>query len=279
MTKEDIQNTTFPSGLQSLILGHLHHDYTNHEVMLPERLLSLRFGDAFDESLHNVRLPKGLQSLTLGYCFNQRMDTVILPRDLKTLTFGEAFNQNIDNLTLPKGLQSLTFGEDFNQSMKNVTLPSDLNSLTFGEDFNQSIQTITLPSGLKSLVLGGAFIQSMDDDTRIPAGFIPSGGANCTVEEYAYFSGGVITCTLCQQEFVHGYIPLFMRHLTCAHAGDIVDDDMLGLLRSLQRVVCTNTACGGFRRIGMRQCNLCRRTTVHRPIQAGDVIPGQIQTV
>ena len=89
----------------------------------------------------------------------------------------------------------------------------------------------------------------------------------------ASFPGGVITCTLCQQEFVHG-APGFMRHLTCAHAGCIVDDDMLGLLRSLQRAVCSNTACGGFRRIGMNQCNLCRRSTVPRPIQAGDVIPG-----
>ena len=266
MTKEGIQNITFPSGLQSLILGHLNHDYANHEVILPDCLRSLRFGDEFDESLDNVRLPKGLQSLTLGYCFNHSMDTVILPDGLKILKFGGAFNQNIDNLTLPKGLQSLTFGEGFNQSMENVTLPSDLNSLTFGEDFNQSIQTITLPSGLQSLVLGGTLIQRMDDDTCLPAGFIPSRRANCTVEESTSFPGGVITCTLCQQEFVHDFIPGFMRHLTQEHAGDMVDDDMLGLLRSLQRVVCSNTACGGFRRIGMRRCNLCRRSTVHRPI-------------
>ena len=135
-------------------------------------------------------------------------------------------------------------------------------------------RTITLPSGLQSLVLGGTLIQRMDDDTCLPAGFIPSRRANCTVEESTSFPGGVITCTLCQQEFVHDFIPGFMRHLTQEHAGDMVDDDMLGLLRSLQRVVCSNTACGGFRRIGMRRCNLCRRSTVHRPIQAGDVIPG-----
>ena len=92
---------------------------------LPNSLLSLTFGDRFNQSMENVTLPNGLQSLTFGYDFNQSMHNVILPTHLKSLTFGGRFNQSMENVTLPNGLQSLTFGVHFNQSMDKVEIPDN----------------------------------------------------------------------------------------------------------------------------------------------------------
>ena len=87
------------------------------------------------------------------------------------------------------------------------------------------------------------------------------------------FPGGIITCTVCQQVFRNG-APGFMRHLATIHAGHAVDGPLLALLRGLHRAACSDSACGGFRRVGMAQCNLCRRSTAARPIHEGDLVPG-----
>lgn len=112
-----------------------------------------------------------------------------------------------------------------------------------------------------------------------------SAGARALREEFAAepppppppalvaFPGGIITCTICQQTFANGATG-FMRHLTTMHAGVAVDAELLALLRGLQRAACSNSACGGFRRIGMTQCNLCRMSTSARPIQEGHIVPG-----
>ena len=65
-----------------------------------------------------------------------------------------------------------------------------------------------------------------------------------------------------------------MRHLTTMHAGHVVDDQLLGVLRGLHRAACSDSCCGGFRRVGMTQCNLCQRSTQARPIVVGDRVPG-----
>ena len=92
-------------------------------------------------------------------------------------------------------------------------------------------------------------------------------------EPAAGFPGGIITCNICRAEFRNG-APGYMRHLTTQHAGAVVDASLLALLQSLHRAACTNDNCGGFRRVGMTQCNLCRQRTAARPLREGDVVPG-----
>ena len=65
-----------------------------------------------------------------------------------------------------------------------------------------------------------------------------------------------------------------MRHLTSRHVGSVIDQDMVLLLRALDRGVCSDRLCGGFRRVGSRQCNRCSATTRLRPPQVGDVVQG-----
>ena len=123
-----------------------------------------------------------------------------------------------------------------------------------------------------------------DDETRPRRLRRQSAGARALREAFAEappadvpqqvgFPGGVITCPVCRAEFQNG-APGFMRHLTTAHAGCTVDQELLGVLRALHRAACSDPSCGGFRRVGMSQCNLCRRSTPARPIIEGDVVPG-----
>ena len=81
-----------------------------------------------------LHLPKSLISLTFGDNFNQSLEgTVTLPNSLQNLTFGDHFNQSLERVTLPNSLQNLTFGHYFNQSLEHVTLPDSLQNLTFGD--------------------------------------------------------------------------------------------------------------------------------------------------
>ena len=47
-------------------------------------------------------------------------------------------------------------------------------------------------------------------------------------------------------------IPGLMRHFTTPHAGTQVDEPTRALLVAVERVTCTDPACGGFRRAGAR---------------------------
>ena len=68
----------------------------------------------------------------------------------------------------------------------------------------------------------------------------------------------------------------FMRHLTTMHAGEEVDMPMRDTLVAMQRCVCTDVTCGGFRRVGARKCNRCGMNTPARPPALGDRIAGPV---
>ena len=67
-----------------------------------------------------------------------------------------------------------------------------------------------------------------------------------------------------------------MRHVTTVHAGAVIDGDMCATLVAMQRCTCTDSTCGGFRRIGARTCNRCQQATAARPPAVGDIIAGPL---
>ena len=52
-------------------------------LVLPEKLISLKFGHGFNESLDGWRLPETLEVLKLGNSFRQPIDGLILPKRLR----------------------------------------------------------------------------------------------------------------------------------------------------------------------------------------------------
>ena len=133
---------------------------------LPKSLISLTFGDNFNESLEGVTLPNNLESLTfgLGSHFNQSLERVTLPDSLQNLTFGSKFKRSLEYVTLPHSLQNLTFGSNFNQSLEDVILPHSLQNLAFKGRWNQSLERVTLPNSLQQLFLRD-FNQSLEGVT------------------------------------------------------------------------------------------------------------------
>ncbi len=89
---------------------------------------------------------------------------------------------------------------------------------------------------------------------------------------------GLLQCPWCPHAS-YGEAPSLMRHLTNVHAGQPLDQELVDLLRALERGVCTARLCGGFRRVGARQCNRCGATTRLRPPAVGDVVQGPLGTV
>ncbi len=73
------------------------------------------------------------------------------------------------------------------------------------------------------------------------------------------FIDGLVVCPICNEEAFTG-APGLMRHLTTMHQGAALDAEAAGVLWLLDRGVCIDQGCGGFRRLGMRQCNRCGRT-------------------
>ena len=65
-----------------------------------------------------------------------------------------------------------------------------------------------------------------------------------------------------------------MRHIGCAHAGCVIDENTRSLLVAIEPVTCANPACRGFRPAGRRTCTRCLQGTDVRPPQVGDIIPG-----
>ena len=71
-------------------------------------------------------------------------------------------------------------------------------------------------------------------------------------------------------------IPGLMRHFTTQHTGTQVDEPTRALLVAVERVTCTDSTCGGFRRAGARTCNKCSQPTPARPPAVGDCIMGPL---
>jgi hypothetical protein len=95
----------------------------------------------------------------------------------------------------------------------------------------------------------------------------------------AVFENGVVSCPCCTGSGVaYAGVPALMRHITRSHQGTTLTEGAASTLRLLERGVCCNSACGGFRRLGVRQCNRCGQSTSVRPPAAGDVVPGTLGT-
>ena len=87
------------------------------------------------------------------------------------------------------------------------------------------------------------------------------------------FQGGVVVCPICAGCATETAAGL-MCHITRVHQGVRLDEAAVTTLRLLERGVCTDPGCVGFRRLGMRQCNRCGQSTSVRPPVEGDIVPG-----
>lgn len=153
---ENIRESVF--SLKTLIFA----DYFNHVLepgILPDGLMSLKFGWCFDKELKPGSLPDSLVSLEFGRVFNQVLEPGVLPDKLEKLSFSSNFNQKIKHSSLPKSLRTLIFGTDFNQVLEPGVFPDSLASLEFGCKFNKELISGVLPNNLKLLKFGRCFNQ------------------------------------------------------------------------------------------------------------------------
>ncbi|CAN0455487.1 unnamed protein product, partial [Ectocarpus sp. 12 AP-2014] len=148
-----------PPGLHSLHFACSFRYFDVGWVSFPTSLLSLSFGQNFDQGIDSIAWPPSLQRLTFGWEFNQPLDGVQLPPSLKTITFGQSFDQPIDLVSWPLGLEDLTFGGRFHQPIHRVSFPPGLRRLTFGWRFNHPIADVLWPSSLQRLMFGSLFNQ------------------------------------------------------------------------------------------------------------------------
>lgn len=148
-----------PCGLEDLYFSCSFRFFDVDWVSFPSSLLSLSFGQNFDQGLDTVAWPPSLQRLTFGWEFNQSVDSVQWPSGLKQLTFGQSFDQPIDSVSWPLGLEDLTFGGRFHQPIHRVAFPPGLRRLTFGWRFNKPITEVVWPPHLQRLMFGSLFNQ------------------------------------------------------------------------------------------------------------------------
>lgn len=148
-----------PVGLEDLYFVCSFRYFDVDWVSFPSSLLSLSFGENFDQSIDTVAWPPCLQRLTFGWEFNQSIDGVQWPSGLKKLTFGQSFDQPIESVSWPLGLEDLTFGGRFHQPIHNASFPPGLRRLTFGWRFNHSIASVAWPPALHRLMFGSLFNQ------------------------------------------------------------------------------------------------------------------------
>ena len=73
---------------------------------ISDDLISITFGDEFNQNIEKVIWPKSLTSIVFGYWFNQPVEKVIWPNSLTSLKFGYTFNHKITNL---QNISYLTF--------------------------------------------------------------------------------------------------------------------------------------------------------------------------
>lgn len=148
-----------PPGLQSLYFACSFRYFDVDWVSFPPSLLSLSFGQNFDQAIDSIAWPPCLQTLTFGWEFNQSVNGVQWPPGLRTLTFGQSFDQPIESVSWPLGLEDLTFGGRFFQPIHRVAFPPGLRRLTFGWRFNHPITEVVWPSSLQRLMFGSLFNQ------------------------------------------------------------------------------------------------------------------------
>lgn len=148
-----------PVGLEDLKFACSFRYFDVEWVSFPRSLLSLSFGQNFDQAIDTVAWPPRLQRLAFGWEFNQSIDGVQWPPGLKRLTFGQSFDRPIHAVSWPLGLEDLTFGGRFNQPIHGGAFPPGLRRLTFGWRFNQPIVEVVWPHRLQRLMFGSLFNQ------------------------------------------------------------------------------------------------------------------------
>lgn len=148
-----------PVGLEDLKFACSFRYFDVEWVSFPRSLLSLSFGQNFDQAIDTVAWPPRLQRLAFGWEFNQSIDGVQWPPGLKRLTFGQSFDRPIHAVSWPLGLKDLTFGGRFNQPIHGGAFPPGLKRLTFGWRFNQAIVEVVWPCHLQRLMFGSLFNQ------------------------------------------------------------------------------------------------------------------------
>ena len=81
-----------------------------------------------------------------------------------------------------------------------------------------------------------------------------------------------LRCPFCTRYSTTGAARGLMRHITCAHAGQIIDERARHTLAALERGLCTNSSCGCIRAFSSRICLRCRTSDPPRPIMVGDTV-------
>ncbi|GAM25280.1 hypothetical protein SAMD00019534_084550 [Acytostelium subglobosum LB1] len=139
------------------------------ETRLP-RITKLTMSTYFNDPMPvECILPDTLVSLTFGDMFNQPLNAATLPLILRTLKFGFYYDQVLDINTLPSSLTSLYFGWRYNQVISPGMLPDSLIQLSFGNCFNQPLTAGVLPMNLCALELGGEFKHDGDNAVLPPS--------------------------------------------------------------------------------------------------------------
>ena len=148
-----------PAGLENLKFACSFRYFDVEWVTFPSTLLSVSFGQNFDQSIDSVAWPPHLQRLAFGWEFNRSIDGAQWPPGLKRLTFGQSFDRPIHAVSWPLALEELTFGGRFNQPIHGGVFPPGLRYLTFGWRFNQPIVEVAWPPRLQRLMFGSLFNQ------------------------------------------------------------------------------------------------------------------------
>ncbi|CAN0118933.1 unnamed protein product [Pylaiella littoralis] len=140
------------------------------QIAWPEGLRVLKLGWAFDHPL-NRPLPQSLVDLDLGDAFNHHIEEVAWPTQLARLRFGDRFNRQIELAAWPATLKVLSFGSSFDQPIESVEWPRALETLSLGDAFNHPVQSVkwAIATGLKKLEFGMAFRHAVDDVAWPPA--------------------------------------------------------------------------------------------------------------
>ena len=86
-----------------------------------------------------------------------------------------------------------------------------------------------------------------------------------------------LRCPFCSTYASNGPARGLMRHISCRHAGRLIDDSARQLLSALERGVCPASGCGALRPISSRVCSRCACSAPARPLIAGDRVPAQRQ--
>lgn len=109
-------------------------------------------GSNFNQPIKNIKFPPKLISLRFGHKFNQSLDKVIFPTYLEELDLG-GYDRPMDNVCLPHSIKELNFGFNFNQPLQNFTFPPNIEEIVFNLVYDQSLEDVIFPRSIKQIYL------------------------------------------------------------------------------------------------------------------------------